>query len=76
LLMEKWLIQGMGHAWPGSPSAGRFEDPKGPNASEEMWRFFRDTTLDLLDSRQTNLSRVVNLFHQAVQYIKPSATRE
>jgi poly(hydroxyalkanoate) depolymerase family esterase len=75
LLMEKWLIQGMGHAWPGSPSAGRFEDPKGPNASEEMWRFFCDTTLDSLDSRQTNLSRVVNLFNQAVQYIKPSTIR-
>ncbi len=49
LLMEKWLIQDMGHAWPGSPAAGRFADPRGPNASEEMWRFFCGTTLDSLD---------------------------
>lgn len=75
LLMEKWLIQGMGHAWPGPPWAGYFADPKGPNASEEMWRFFCETTLDSLDPRQTSVSRVVNLFHQAVQYLKPAAQR-
>jgi poly(3-hydroxybutyrate) depolymerase len=34
LLMEKWLTQGLGHAWSGSPSAGHFAEPKGPNASE------------------------------------------
>jgi hypothetical protein len=49
LLMEKWLIQDLGRAWSGSPSAGRFADQKGPNASEEMWRFFCDTTLDSRD---------------------------
>jgi poly(3-hydroxybutyrate) depolymerase len=40
LLMEKWLVQGLGHAWPGSPRASKYGDPKGPNASAEMWRFF------------------------------------
>jgi poly(hydroxyalkanoate) depolymerase family esterase len=45
LLMEKWIVKGMGHAWSGSPVASPFADPKGPNASEEMWRFFRETTL-------------------------------
>ena len=44
LLMEKWIVKGLGHAWSGSPAAGPFADPKGPNASEEMWRFFSDTT--------------------------------
>jgi len=48
LLMEKWMVEGLGHAWPGSPAAGPFADPKGPNASAEMWRFFCDTTLDPL----------------------------
>lgn len=45
LLMEKWIVQGLGHAWSGSPVASRYGDPKGPSASEEMWRFFRETTL-------------------------------
>ena len=44
LLMEKWLIDGLGHAWPGSPVSAPFADPKGPKASEEMWRFFCETT--------------------------------
>lgn len=40
LLMEKWLVQSLGHAWSGSPMASKYGDPKGPNASAEMWRFF------------------------------------
>jgi poly(hydroxyalkanoate) depolymerase family esterase len=44
LLMEKWIVKGLGHAWSGSPIAGPFADPKGPNASAKMWRFFADTT--------------------------------
>lgn len=46
LLMEKWLVEDLGHAWPGSPLANQFADPKGPNASAEMWRFFVETNLD------------------------------
>lgn len=44
LLMEKWMVKGLSHAWSGSPIAGAFADPKGPNASEEMWRFFTETS--------------------------------
>ncbi len=40
LLMEKWLIEGLGHAWSGSPKPSKYGDPKGPNASAEIWRFF------------------------------------
>jgi poly(hydroxyalkanoate) depolymerase family esterase len=40
LLMEKWLVQGLGHAWSGSPKASKYGDLKGPNASAEIWRFF------------------------------------
>jgi len=43
LLMEKWMVEGMGHAWPGSLVADDYADPKGPNASAEMWRFFCET---------------------------------
>ena len=46
LLIEKWLIDELGHAWPGSPMTNPFADPKGPNATAEMWRFFSETTLD------------------------------
>jgi len=50
LLMEKWMVEGLGHAWPGSPVASRFADPKGPKASAETWRFFSETTLDAAQS--------------------------
>ncbi len=43
LLMEKWLIRGLGHAWSGSPKPSRHGDPRGPNASVEIWRFFSET---------------------------------
>jgi len=42
-LLEKWIVQGMRHAWPGGSSAGSYTDTKGPNASEEIWRFFWQT---------------------------------
>jgi poly(3-hydroxybutyrate) depolymerase len=44
LLMEKWIVKGLGHAWSGSPAAAPYADPKGPNASEELWRFFSETS--------------------------------
>jgi poly(hydroxyalkanoate) depolymerase family esterase len=37
--IEQWLISGLGHAWSGG-EAGPFADPKGPDASGEMLRFF------------------------------------
>lgn len=43
LLMEKWLVEELGHAWPGSLITNQYADPKGPNATAEMWRFFRET---------------------------------
>lgn len=40
ILMEKYMIKGMGHAWSGGNSAGSYTDPKGPNASRILWKFF------------------------------------
>ena len=44
LLMEKWIIQDMRHAWSGGSSEGSYTDAKGPSATQEMWRFFMETT--------------------------------
>jgi poly(hydroxyalkanoate) depolymerase family esterase len=53
LLMEKWLVQGLGHAWSGSPKPSKYGDPKGPNASAEIWRFFCDAGLNSTASLST-----------------------
>ena len=43
-MLEQWMLHGAGHAWSGGHASGSFVDPRGPDASRAMLRFFAEHT--------------------------------
>jgi poly(hydroxyalkanoate) depolymerase family esterase len=47
LMHELLKVDGLGHAWSGGAPGGSYTDPRGPDATQAIWRFFAQATADL-----------------------------
>jgi poly(hydroxyalkanoate) depolymerase family esterase len=46
LMHELLKVDGLGHAWSGGAPGGSYTDPRGPDATEAIWRFFAQASAD------------------------------
>jgi poly(hydroxyalkanoate) depolymerase family esterase len=44
LMHELLEVDGLGHAWSGGAPGGSYTDPRGPDATEAIWRFFAEAS--------------------------------
>jgi poly(hydroxyalkanoate) depolymerase family esterase len=44
LMHERLEVDGLGHAWSGGAPGGSYTDPRGPDATDAIWRFFTQAT--------------------------------
>jgi poly(hydroxyalkanoate) depolymerase family esterase len=44
-VIEYYVVDNLGHAWPGGKDGGSYSDKSGPNASALLWGFFKGRTL-------------------------------
>jgi poly(hydroxyalkanoate) depolymerase family esterase len=43
-VVEYYVVDGLGHAWPGGKDGGSYSDARGPDASALLWAFFAGRT--------------------------------